>query len=548
MVGRRVVVGDIATAEATATVLAIRDVGCPLSKKYGPRIASIEDEYATRGVEFVYLNLSGHNDAEQVEKEIAGYGFDGRYVHDPKSKLGPELGVTSTTEVFVLDSARTLVYRGAIDDQYGIGYARQSPRETYLRDALDAVLDGRPVEMAATTAPGCALKFDTPSQDSTGVTYHNRISRIVQANCLSCHRSGGVAPFSLESYKDVAGRRTMIRFVVNERLMPPWHMDEADGLGPWANDRSLSSSDREALISWALADCPEGDPADAPLARAFTSGWEMGEPDAVVQLPRAFDVPAEGAMDYQYAWIQTDFGEDKWVEAIEFRPTAPEVVHHALVFVEEPRQEGESRREYRRRWQGGLRGYFGGLVPGQGPRVFPEGVARKLPAGAWLKFQMHYTPNGTATSDRTEVAFRFTDAPPKHEMQAGSAFTNRFRIPAGADDHQVQAETVFRSDSVLYSFAPHMHLRGKAFRYELVHPDGQRETIADIPRYDFNWQTSYQLLEPRRIAAGTRLVATAWFDNSDMNPANPNPNVDVGFGEQTWDEMMIGYFQWWRAD
>lgn len=535
-------------ADGGPLVIVMRDVGCPLSKKYGPRIASIEDTYAPHGARFIYLNVSSHNTIEEMRSEREQYGLDGRYIADPNGRIGSVLGATTTTEVFVLDSARTLVYRGAIDDQYGIGYAIAKPRTNYLVDALDAVLAGEEIDVAATTAPGCELALPSrePGSDhdpSVEVTYHNRISRIVQQNCLACHREGGPAPFALDTFERVRGRRGMIRFVLDEQLMPPWHA--GDAAGPMLNDRSLSVEDRGALLAWIENDCPKGDVGDAPLPRAFPGDWSF-EPDAVIELDRSFRVPAEGVVEYQYAYVRTDFDSDKWVEAIEVRTLAPEVTHHILVFIEEPRRENESRDEFRRRWQGGVRGYFAGLVPGQGATVFPPGFAKALPKGAWLKFQLHYTPNGTAANDVPAIAFRFADRAPEHEVHITSASTMDFEIPPGASSHEVQASVRFRSEATIMSFAPHMHLRGKAYRYELIYPDGSEELLLDIPRYDFNWQTCYRLADPVAVPPGTIMRTTAWFDNSADNPANPDPTVPVGFGEQTWDEMMIGYFEWYR--
>ena len=185
-------------------------------------------------------------------------------------------------------------------------------------------------------------------------------------------------------------------------------------------------------------------------------------------------------------------------------------------------------------------------MPGQGGTVFPEGFGKKLPKGAWLKFQMHYTPNGTATTDQPSIGFVFSDEPPAHEVRINAAFDTEFEIPARVDDYVVTASARFRSDATILSFAPHMHLRGKAFRYELVHPDGRSETVLDVPAYDFNWQHCYRLRDPLHVPGGSQLRATAWFDNTSDNPANPNPDRAVGFGEQTWDEMMIGYFEWYR--
>jgi len=539
-------------------VIAVRDVACPLSKKYAPRLGAIESRFAERGIRFLFVNPSEVDSLEEMNRDAMSNAFAGAYVHDTDGSIVRAVAADRTTDVFLLDAARTLVYRGAIDDQYGLTHALEAPRQEYLVDAIESMLAREPIRTRATIAPGCVLNHvldggaanpdgaDPAAAPSGVVTWHNRISRIMQENCLTCHREGGVAPFGLESYEQVKGRRGMIEFVIAEGLMPPWHA--GPGSHAFENDRSLSARDREAIAAWIEHQCPVGDPRDAPVPLRFTTAWSIGEPDHVISIPEPVQVPAEGAVSYKYQWLKTDFAEDKWITAMEIRPTHPEVVHHVLVFLEEPPKEGESRRDVQERWQGGLHGYFAGLVPGQADTHYPQGMAKRLPAGAWLKFQLHYTPNGTAVEDRTQIAFKFADGPPAREVFTSSAMTTRFSIPPGEADHQVRAAKTFREDVVIQSFAPHMHVRGKAYRYELERPDGMSELLLDIPRYDFNWQTRYRLREPIAVPAGSRLMCTAWFDNSSANPANPDPTRTVFFGEQTWDEMMIGYFEYWKAE
>ncbi|HEX9794994.1 MAG TPA: redoxin family protein [Planctomycetota bacterium] len=535
---------SLSALDAKAVVIAMRESSCPIAKRYGPRLARLEADYAARGVRFVFLNASANDDPAAMRADAGRFGLAGRYVADAGGALASRLGATSTTEVFVLDAARTMRYRGAVDEQYGLGFSRPEPGRAFLADALDAVLAGREPAVAATSAPGCALELRPAAVPPPAPTWHGRVSRIVQARCQDCHRDGAVGPFPLDSYRAAAGRKAMLRRVIASDAMPPF----APGLagGPWREDRSLTPAEKADLLAWIDADVPEGDPADAPLPREFPSSWTLGEPDAVFELPREVAVPAEGTLDYEYMWVPTGFTEDKWVEAVAFRTTAPQVVHHGLLFLEEPRQPGESRQEYDRRFQGGLYGYFAGLVPGQGATQWPAGSAKRIPAGSWLKFQMHYTPDGVATTDRTQVAFRFAAAPPEHEIRTAAVFNVEFSIPAGAESHQVVAEGRFGAPAWLLGFSPHMHLRGRSFRYELVHADDSRELLFDLPRYRFDWQTFYRRFEPVRVETGDRIVCTAVFDNSAANPVNPDPARNVEFGEQTWDEMMIGYFEFWR--
>jgi len=528
-------------------VVAVRDVFCPVASRYAPGLGALEDEYAQRGVKFLYLNMNESDSPESMRAEMAQHGFDGPYVAGVGSAVAGTLKPEVSSEVFVIDRAGTLRYRGAIDDQYGIDFSKPAPRATPLRDALDAVLAGGDPPVARTQAQGCFLPDSTSAEAALArpLTYHNRISRIVQQNCVGCHREEGVAPFSLERYESVHARRRMIGFMTGTGRMPPWF---AHG-GEWSNDRSLSARDLRDLSAWLAADAPEGDPADAPLPRRFAAGWTIGKPDAVIEIPQSFAVPATGVVDYQYMYVKTDFGEDKWVKAVEILPTAPQVTHHVLVLIEPPNAKrprdaapGEPI------WRGGIDGYFAVTAPGHPGTVFADGLAKKLPAGAWLKFQLHYNPNGTAATDRSRIGLVFAAEPPAREILTDSVYDTGFVIPPGAKNFEVMAEHTFEKAGTLLSFFPHTHVRGQAFRYELVRPDGTSEVLLDIPRYDFNWQLNYEFAKPHAVQPGSKLRARAWYDNSADNRANPDPTAAVRFGEQTFEEMMIGYFDWVAAD
>jgi thiol-disulfide isomerase/thioredoxin/mono/diheme cytochrome c family protein len=517
---------------------------CPVARKYLPVLAAIEKEFAERGVAFVAVNAKGADSAPAMREALAAAGFGGPCAVDPTGALAAALGAVSSTDAFVLDAARTLAYRGAVDDQFGLGYALPKPRRQFLRDALAAVLSGNRPAVEATSAPGCVLEAPKPAAAAAGaaVTYHSRVSRIVQRNCADCHRAGENGPFTLTSYQDVKENLATIRRVVRRGVMPPWFADAK--VGHWANDRSLSPADRDDLLAWIDAGAPEGDAADAPVEPKFAAGWKIGQPDAVFETPYPFKVAATGAMEYQRVLVQTHLPEDRWVTAVEIRPSSPAVVHHVLVFVSYP--PDHPRLGEQPRYKDGLDGYFAGLVPGQGHVVYPPGVAKFIPRDALLTFQIHYTPNGTPTEDRPRIGMVFSKGPPEHELSTRGAFNTKFKIPPGDGNFEVTASHLFQFPVRLLSFNPHSHVRGKAYRYEAVYPDGRTETVLEIPRYDFNWQLEYFLREPLDLPAGTRLKVTAWYDNSEKNPANPDPKATVHFGDQTWDEMMIGYFSGYR--
>jgi len=526
-------------ADQNAIVFAMTGTGCPLCLKYAPTLANIERQYRNQGVEFIFVNPNQSEQMQELSDAVQTHGFQGPYIQDGDRELPIALKANTTTEVFVLDQARTLVYRGAVNDQYGFGYARQAPRRDFLVDALDAVLEGQIPATQATTSPGCELSYPSVQAANTPITYHNRISRIIQANCLECHRGGGTAPMAFEHYVAVKDYAGMIADVVQRNIMPPWFagpaVDEQHDTPHalrWANDRSLSDAEKNDLISWVNAGAPEGDPADKPLAKHFPEGWLIGRPDATFRLPEPIQVKATGTMPYQYATVETNLPDDKWVKAIEIRPSQVDVVHHVIVSVQSESLSSRGGKEF-----------WAGYAPGNSTWFYPDGYARRLPKGARLRFEMHYTPNGRATQDQTQIGVLYSDEPPRHEVKVAAIANRNLRIPPGVANHQEVADLRLPYEAKILSFLPHMHLRGKAARYELV--SGTRHsTLLDIPRYDFNWQLLYRLAEPLTVQRGDMIRFTGWFDNSSENPANPDPTAVVQWGEQTENEMHVGYLEY----
>jgi mono/diheme cytochrome c family protein len=523
-----------------ATVVALTSTTCPVSKRLAPVLARLEADLAPRGVPFVFVNVDASDTEQACREQVAAHGLRGAYLLDREGAITAALGASTTTEVFVLDAARTLQYRGAVSDQYGIDFARAAPAHEWLARAVDAVLADRAPAVAATTAPGCALEVRRPEAAAAPPTYHGRISRIVAQNCLECHRAGGVGPFPLETYAQVAAKAGTIAHVVEHRIMPPWLAAQpaAGAPSPWANERSLTEEDRAAVLAWVAAGKPEGDAREAAAPRRFPPDWAIGTPDVVFELPEAVDVAAEGVMDYVLLRVPTGFTEDRWVSAIEVQPTARGVVHHVLVFAVPPQQPGE-----RRRRDNGLRGFFGAYAPGAGPVSYPAGYAKRLPAGSDLLFQLHYTPNGQATRDRTRIALVFAKGPPEHIVRMAGIATRRLEIAPGEKDHTERAMIPVPLDVKVLAFMPHMHVRGSAFRFEAVRPGEAAVPLLEVPRWDFNWQLRYVLREPLDLPRGSVVSATGWYDNSADNPNNPDPKATVHWGLQTTDEMMLGYVE-----
>lgn len=537
---------------AKATVIAMTDLTCPIAMKYRPALARLEDGWRDRGVRFIYLDSSGTDSPEQVVAAAKQFGFEGPWINDADRSIANLLGATTTTEVFVLDAARTLIYRGAIDDQHSLGGTLPAPRNRYLADALAAVVDGGRPKVSTTSAPGCVLDLSrAPPLESRAITYHNRISRIIADNCMTCHRAGGVAPFALDSYDAVAKRADMISFVLGEGIMPPWHAAPTDDPSlAFINDRTVPPLDKADLLAWLESDKPAGDPAEAPLPRAFPDDWQIGAPDVIFQIPQPLNVPAEGLLDYQYIRVPTNFTEDKWIKALQLKPTDRRVVHHILVFAIPPADlDGtpEARQRLRQTFAESA-GFFAAYVPGNDHVTFRDGLAKRVPAGATLIFQLHYTPNGVATTDQTQLGLAFADGPPQHELMVRGIVDRRLNIPPGASDHEEGAEIPVSRDAILVGLMPHMHVRGRSMRYDLTLPDGTVKTLLNVPRYDFNWQTAYRFAEPLPIPAGSRIKVTAIYDNSESNPANPDPAATVNWGPMTTDEMCIGYVEFYYPE
>ncbi len=540
---------------APALVIALTSTTCPVTMKSTASLGRLEKEFAALGVAFLFVNPTATDSVADIRAALREHALASRYVHDRDNVLVTALTAKTTAEVFVLDAARTLIYRGALDDQYGLGYSRAAPRQTYVKDALTALLSGQRPLVAATEAPGCTLDLPlatlawptaptpAPAEKNT-LSYHNRISRLVQNNCLECHRDGGVAPFSLATYADVRSHAGMMRKQVDRGAMPPWFAaPSVPGESiHWSNDRSLAPADKADFLAWlSSADKPLGDPADAPRPRTFPADWLIGPPDAVLQFPKAVAIKADGVMPYQTIRVETKFTEDQWVQGYEVQPTARAVVHHVIIRVHPP---GEKKSGKRDEGAEARDGFFAAYVPGNTSSIFPPGFAKKIPAGSTLSFQMHYTPNGKATTDQTKLGLIFSPTPPRHVIQVAGLANPRLSIPPGEANHPETTALTLPTAVTLLSFTPHMHVRGKAARYEAVLPDGARRRLLDVPAYDFNWQLQYRLAEPLPLPRGTRLVYTAWYDNSTGNPANPDATKNVRWGPQTFDEMMLGYVEY----
>lgn len=530
----------------SAVVIAFLGNGCPLVPLYVPRLHELADAYAGRGVQFLAINSNRQDTADELRQFAKETALRLPLLKDERNAVADQFAAQRTPEVFVVDQQGVVRYQGRIDDQYGVGYQRPKVTQRYLADALEAVLAGKPVATSQTEPEGCLIGRVVEAKDKT-ITYTQHVSRILQNRCQVCHRPGQVAPFPLLSYDDAAGWGPMIKEVVRKRQMPPWHADPH--IGKFSNSRRLTDEEVATLSAWVDAGTPEGEPGHLPPPREFPSEWALGTPDLVLHMGEEFTIPASGGDLYRYFALPTGLKENRWVRAVEIRPGNRRVVHHVIAMVRGKEVDGR-----RRGGLGGLlapamntsdspsgMGWLAAMAPGNEVMVYPPGTAKLVAAESNIVFQMHYHPSTVEEKDRTSIALYFSDEPSPQMMRTHGIAQPRFVIPPGGKGVEVKATIVLPFDIRLWSLMPHMHLRGSDVKFVAMLPDGGTETLLHVPRWDFNWQTTYRLVEPKSLPKGTRIDVIAHYDNSADNPNNPNPNATVLWGEPTYAEMLIGF-------
>jgi len=514
---------------------------CPLAKLYASRLAKLSEQYGPRGVAFVSFNSNQQDSLTEMASHARRHGIEFPVLKDLGNKFADQLGAQRTPEVFVWDHAGYIRYRGRIDDQFGVGYVRSKPTRHDLTVALEELLSGQEVSTPITEAVGCIIGRVRKPDPTSPITYSNQIARIMQKRCVECHRPGEIAPFSLLDYNEVVGWAEMIAEVVAESRMPPWHADPAHG--EFANDRRLADEEKEQIFAWVRRGAPQGDPDDLPPPRKFLVGSQLPQrADLELNMrDKPFVVKAEGEIAYQNFEVDPGFKEDKWITMAEAVPGTRSVVHHIVVFIAPPKNNA-------------TRGFAPGTqflttyVPGYLSRPMPEGMAKWVPAGSKLIFQIHYTPIGTEQTDLSKLRLVFADPSKVKRLVVSSAVQIKHKdllIPANAENHRSEGRGKVRfKDAQLLSLFPHMHLRGRSFRIEAKYPNGQRETLLNVLNYDFNWQTTYRLREPKLLPQGTELLIVGHHNNSSSNLANPDPSKPVRWGDQTWEEMLIALYEW----
>jgi peroxiredoxin len=503
-----------------AVVIFIQGNGSPAVQKGVLALNKVKAEFEGEDIVFFMLNPQAQDTRQTIAKEAEQLGYEIPVLVDEAQLVAESFGVERLAETLIIDPKTMMVtFRGAVDD-------------------LGAVLSGaKELPAAHGTAEGSMIAFHGRDQHlQNKVSYTNDIVPILENNCVSCHHDGAIAPWSMSSHGMILGWSAMMREVVMTRRMPPGQIDPHVGK-PLQEVAGLTVQEKQKLIHWIDAGSPVDGAADPLTALTFNDPkFSLGEPDLIYTVS-AQSIPATGVIDYRYVPVELNLDRDVWVRAMEFIPGDRQALHHVIAYLSSPADKTARGRE-----NGSARGdSVGGFAPGRQPDEFRDNSGRLIRKGSNLLLQMHYTATGKETTDETQVGIFIHEKPPAYVMAGGVAGQRRFFVPAYAKEHKLEGEQLIERDAFLYSMTPHMHFRGKYMSYTAEYPDGTSEVLLSVPKYDFNWQFSYQLKEPLFLPAGTRLVAKGAMDNSDRNPSNPDPSKPVHFGLQTMHEMFFGF-------
>jgi len=520
--------------ENRAVVVVFLGTECPLAKLYATRLVELAERYQDKSVQIVGINANSHDTLLEIGHYARVHQLNFPMLKDAGNKVADRFGATRTPEAFLLDERRVVCYHGRIDDQYGVGYSRPNVARQDLAVAIDELLAGKPISQPTVEAVGCQIGRVNRRAPMGDITYSNQISRLLQKHCVRCHRPGQIAPFSLTAYEEVIGWAETICEVMDDERMPPWHANPEHG--EFLNDARMTDGEKNLFYEWVQNGVPRGDESQLAKSVKYEERWQIGKPDIVFKMPKPFKVPAKGIVPYQYFYLDTNFEKDVWIKASEARPGNRSVVHHIFLFYLPPGQTEPNAEDP-------LFNTVATFAPGVPAGTFQDDLARFIPAGSKLGFQVHYTPTGSEQSDQSEVGLIFVDPNEAvREARIQAAINLDFKIPPGAKKHSVKAEYQFTQDTYVHALVPHMHYRGRSFRFTANFPDGTQEILLDVPRYDFNWQNAYVLKKPKLMPEGAVMMCHGVFDNSEQNLVNPDPTAEVRWGDQTWDEMMLGTF------
>lgn len=522
-------------ANNEAVVILSHEDSRDVRRAYGD-LEELMEQFADQPVAFYLMDSTGATDKIEMRDVAEDADIVLPILMDDTQLVAKELGISRATDVVILDpEAQEIVFRGALNDRWAADSKARRASEHYAADALTAFLAGNEVSAEQLASKGEALEFATVDS----VSYANEIVPILKERCVSCHMEGGIAPFAMTNHQMVQGWSPMIREVLYTKRMPPGQIDN-DYVHDFRDVAHITVEETQKLVQWIDNGAQNRDGTD-PLAeyKPEVVKWAYGEPDLLYKIP-AQQIPATGVQDYRNIALPLNLEEDVWVKAIEFEAGDPTVLHHIIAFAYGP--DGVNQFEILNQGIG-----LGAYAPGNEVNTYPEDAGFPLKAGGGLMLQLHYTTSGRETVDESEIALYLWDEKPARTVLGGSAADLEINIPPFEARHEMVATAKFRKNSYLTMLGPHMHYRGYDANFKLVYPDGSTEEILNVPNYQFNWQKVYDFEEPKFVPEGTEMVFTGTFDNSEMNPFNPDPSQTLTWGEQTWQEMFFGFYRYVEA-
>ena len=526
---------------ADAVVIMVQGNGCPIVRNALGDFAQLQSEFADANVKFFMLNANLQDTRESIYAEAEKYGIKVPVLHDETQLIGESLDLVRTAEVLVIDPKTwEIAYRGPLNDRLVYERQKQKASQHFAADAIRAVTQGKSVAVAQRDTMGCLINFAAANTDHSQISYSETIAPILQEKCVVCHTEGGLGPWAMSEYAMVRGFAPMIREVIRTKRMPPWHADPH--IGVFKDDKSLNIEQTQTLVHWIEAGAPRGKGPD-PLAETKMAQveWPLGEPDLILDMPQ-YTIPASGVVEYKFPRVANPLDKGVWVKAATVIPGDREVVHHILA------GSIDAETSQARRDSGVFDNYLIGYAPGNESHTFPQDTGVYIAPGGEFTFQLHYTPVGRETVDTSRIGLYFHDQQPENFFRQDVVINPTINIPANTARHQEVSYYQFDKPALIHDLVPHSHYRGVASKFEIWKADGSKEVILSVPNYDFNWQRTYEFVEPKRIEPGSRLVHTTWYDNSVDNPGNPDPNKNITWGLQSWDEMLYGAFSYTYVD
>lgn len=522
-------------SDAEAVVIMVHGNSCPIVRHALTDLRELRDDFQNSNVHFLLLNSVDYDNRESIQEEAEEWDIDFPILDDQAQIVGMGLGLTHTAEVLVIDPTDwSIKYRGPVNDRLEYERQKAEASEHYVADTLKSMLAGEDVEFRSIAPKGCLINLPDRSNDKTEISYSADVAPTLLENCGGCHVTGGIAPWAMVNYEIVRSFAPTIRQVLREKRMPPWHADPH--VGEWKNSRDITPQERQLIVRWIDAGAPRGEGPD-PLAERedILEEWPLGPPDYIVEFPE-YEVQATGVVEYQYFTVDNHMEEDAWLRAVTVVPGDTRVLHHVLMGTISERASNRPGAIWSQ--------LMGGYAPGTEASGVsgPDNAGLLVRKGTKFRAQMHYTPIGKVVTDKTRVGLYFFDEPPETIKRSGVVLNTIFEIPPNTKEHRVRSYLTFHRDATLHSLLPHSHYRGKSSKFALEYPDGTREILLSVPNYDFNWQTRYEFVDPVAVPAGARLHHETIYDNSVQNPANPDPERTVPWGQQSWDEMLFGSF------